>query len=81
MTGQASVIDGDTLEIHGQRIMLHSIDTPESGQHCYIGGKRWRCGKAAANVLADLIDRRPPGVAALAPRGRAAGSGRVEYLH
>ncbi|MCZ6517933.1 MAG: thermonuclease family protein [Gammaproteobacteria bacterium] len=59
MTGQASVIDGDTLEIHGTRIRLHGIDAPQSGQHCYIGGKRWRCGKVAANVLADLIERRP----------------------
>ncbi len=59
MTGQASVIDGDTIEIHGQRIRLRGIDAPESGQLCYIGGKRWRCGKDAANVLADLINRRP----------------------
>ena len=51
MAGQASVIDGDTTEIHGTRIRLHGIDAPESGQLCYIGGKRWRCGKDAANVL------------------------------
>ncbi len=59
MTGQASVVDGDTIEIHGTRIRLHGIDAPESGQLCYIGGRRWQCGKDAALVLADLIDRQP----------------------
>ncbi len=58
MTGQASVIDGDTIEILGTHIRLHGIDAPESGQSCYIDGKRWQCGRDAANVLADLIDRR-----------------------
>jgi endonuclease YncB( thermonuclease family) len=34
ITGQASVIDGDTLEIHGRRIRLSGIDASESSQLC-----------------------------------------------
>jgi endonuclease YncB( thermonuclease family) len=34
LIGQASVIDGDTLEIHGTHIRLFGIDAPESDQLC-----------------------------------------------
>ena len=34
LNGQASIIDGDTLEIHGARIRLWGIDAPESSQLC-----------------------------------------------
>ncbi len=59
VAGIASVIDGDTLEIHGQRIRLHGIDAPESRQLCRLDGKPWQCGKDAANALAEKIARRP----------------------
>ncbi len=59
VAGTASVIDGDTLEIHGQRIRLHGIDAPESRQLCRLDGKPWQCGKDATNALADKIARRP----------------------
>ncbi len=59
VAGIASVIDGDTIEVHGQRIRLHGIDAPESRQLCRLDGKPWQCGKAAANALAGKIDRRP----------------------
>lgn len=59
ITGTASVIDGDTLEIHGKRIRLHAIDAPESRQTCERGGEAWRCGQASALALADKIGRRP----------------------
>jgi len=59
LSGVASVIDGDTIEIHGTRIRLHGIDAPESSQTCKSKGIEYRCGKAAAFALADKIGRRP----------------------
>jgi endonuclease YncB( thermonuclease family) len=60
LAGQASVIDGDTLEIHGTRIRLWGIDAPESDQLCRNGGREhYRCGQIAANDLDAFIARRP----------------------
>lgn len=59
ISGVASVIDGDTIEIHDTRIRLHGIDAPESSQVCRReNGEEWRCGQTAANLLADIIGRR-----------------------
>ena len=59
ITGTASVIDGDTIDIHGQRIRLHGIDAPESRQTCIAGGEVWRCGQQASLALSDFIRRSP----------------------
>lgn len=60
IVGTASVIDGDTIEIHGTRIRLHGIDAPESVQTCEDAhGRLYRCGQQAALSLSDKIARSP----------------------
>src|ERR1700694_1126706 len=60
LSGQASIIDGDTLEIHGARIRLWGIDAPESDQLCRNEeSELYRCRQRAANGLDAFIARRP----------------------
>jgi endonuclease YncB( thermonuclease family) len=60
LIGQASIIDGDTLEIHGTRIRLWGIDAPESSQLCRgEDSLPYRCGAKAANDLDRFIHGRP----------------------
>lgn len=60
LAGTATVIDGDTIEIHGQRIRLDAIDAPESRQQCLQeDGSSYPCGRRSAFALADKIGRAP----------------------
>jgi endonuclease YncB( thermonuclease family) len=56
LAGRASIIDADTIEIHGERVRILDIDAPESRQACFKpDGSAWRCGQQAALALADWI--------------------------
>lgn len=59
VTGRATVVDGDTLEIGGVRVRLEGIDAPETGQTCGGGWfGRWRCGSGATAQLRWLVGGR-----------------------
>ncbi len=58
ISGIPTVIDGDTIDIDGQRIRLHGIDAPESKQICTEGKIEWYCGKEATAALTLLIQGR-----------------------
>jgi len=55
ITGRASVIDGDTIDIHGTRIRVHGIDAPESHQTRLKGNE---VVKDAAFALSGFLGAR-----------------------
>ena len=59
VTGPARVIDGDTIEVAGERIRLHGIDAPENRQSCEREGVAWLCGAVASQALRMLVGNWP----------------------
>ncbi|WP_324076778.1 MAG: thermonuclease family protein [Erythrobacter sp.] len=55
ITGPATVIDGDTIDMTGTRIRILGIDAPERGQSCSRGGQAWACGTEATTALGEII--------------------------
>lgn len=58
VTGTAKAIDGDTLEVGGERVRLYGIDAPEKSQTCQRDGQAWNCGEDASGLLAHLAQGR-----------------------
>jgi len=57
--GTARIIDGDTIDIEGQRIRLHGIDAPETFQTCIADDVSWPCGRHSTAALVEFIDASP----------------------
>ncbi|MEZ2331822.1 thermonuclease family protein [Mesorhizobium sp. RCC_202] len=56
IAGTASVVDGDTIEVHGQRIRFNGIDAPESRQNCDDAkGFEYPCGRRSAEALDGFL--------------------------
>lgn len=64
--GAASVVDGDTIIMDGERLRLAGIDAPELHQTCLTGSAEWQCGLAARDQLDRLVAM--PGLECLAGR-------------
>ena len=94
LSGPARVVDGDSLEIGGQRVRLFGIDAPEGRQQCRNAqGQDFACGREVARALETLIggrsvtctrldhDRYEREVAACTVDGRDLGEGMVRSGH
>jgi endonuclease YncB( thermonuclease family) len=59
ISGAAWVVDGDTIDIRGERIRIMNIDALELDQKCSgrHGGKAWYCGQEAARALWGLVSQ------------------------
>lgn len=64
VSGEAHVVDGDTIVVQGVRVRLEGIDAPELEQSCgrapsrFWSGGSWRCGREAADHVARLVRER-----------------------
>ena len=55
MSGEASVVDGNTLVVGGVELRLYGADAPGIAQSCSSDGRPYECGRQAASALLHQI--------------------------
>jgi endonuclease YncB( thermonuclease family) len=55
LSGQARIIDGDSLMVQGREIRLQSIDAPEFNQVCQRSGRDYSCGRESRDFLERAV--------------------------
>ena len=55
ITGEAKVIDGDSIKIKGVSIRLSGIDAPEKKQVCFYKDQPYYCGTISLKILKNYI--------------------------
>lgn len=53
--GEVTVVDGDTLVVHGTPYRLSGIDAPELGQPCRWPAKTIDCGAISRTAVLDMV--------------------------
>lgn len=55
LLAEVRVIDGDTIDVAGERIRLWGIDAPEGAQRCTHDGAAYDCGHNATEALVAIL--------------------------
>ena len=54
---EVKIIDGDTINLNGEKIRFSGIDTPEIKQKCKMNNEIVRCGIQAKELLIEKIGK------------------------
>lgn len=59
ISGEATVIESDVLDVNGQRVMLYGVESVEPRQKCEINRQEWECWAAAVRELQTIVSEGP----------------------
>src|SRR4051794_31384790 len=59
LTGNATAIDSDVLDIGGKRVMLYAVESVERKQTCKLNGADWMCWDEAVAALNKIVKGAP----------------------